>query len=101
MTTPIEIKKYVNKYGNPNVDCPVCGATCFYKGANPLTPLKRHIKNAAKDEALLWMLTGGTEEEKLKKSPIPHLSLFEQHFKEEVVPVMVKRNISNESFKVT
>lgn len=95
----MKVEKYKNKYGYEKVKCPFCQYEAHLRkvtaqSPDPLRDLKRHITNAAKNEALDWFIKStlaGTPE-----TP-PHLKYYDKHTIEKpVVTTSSKRQYDND-----
>ena len=84
-----KIKAYISKHGHKVFDCPFCDYWGHVRSEpNPCRDLERHMRNAAKNEALQVALAAGTDEEgKLSKESIQHLDYYRDHtsFKKTIV----------------
>lgn len=72
----MKVKTYADKYGYTRVDCPFCGEFAYLAHghrADELRNLKRHITNAAKNEALAFLVND------LSPKSTPHLDYYKEH----------------------
>lgn len=88
----MKVKTYKDKYGYLRVDCPFCGEFAYVatRVSNELRNLQRHIKNAAKNEALAFLLGD------LSPKKTPHLDYFKEHTKRQKVVITDKREFDND-----
>jgi hypothetical protein len=68
-----------NDYGHIVIDCPFCEGWVYRRAASKTSPdpardLKRHITNAAKNEAFAWMLVQEGD-----RPEMPHLDYYRAH----------------------
>lgn len=89
----MKVKSYKDRYGYTRVDCPFCGEFAYLASGHAideLRNLKRHITNAAKNEALAFLV--GT----LSPKKTPHLDYYKEHTSFRKVTLADKRTFDND-----
>lgn len=90
----MKIKSYKDKFGYFRVDCPFCGEFAYLASGDKtdeLRNLKRHITNAAKNEALDFVLSA---DEALN---VPHLDYYRKHTSDRpIVRSLTKRHFDDD-----
>lgn len=89
----MKIKPRKNEHSHNIVDCPFCDHWTYLRAAtkvspDPLRDLKRHITNAAKNEAFALNLG--------KEIATPHLDYYKAHTVEKKIVLKDKREYDND-----